>query len=474
MASFLQKLSPIYSLGRWLLVKGSLVWYMHPSDDELRKVAGKPVQEKLNGKVKHRRYAKHQEIAKTFKISKKMHITLDAQRVTLHDVVSLKLYADYEWLVNYTLFGILVYIATEMYYEVWKPYNDFNLSVVWLGLSLWFAFKNLSSILWLYAKSKAAGEISLSVAYGLVSFMCALAVLMVDENVLEFGLQKLPNEEHLSNEKHDMHAKPLSVSSVKVFLAICSMFVGVLFIFPAIRQAQMYLDAIKYCGKYSVKAFALHFNFISTLLVSLLWLKPVARDAFQFPGLNITDNVKPAVSDAQFDIFRIVFVMFICFLRLTLIRLHLQAYLNIAYDKVQRLRKESGLITNTELQRMIVQTFYYLGVVATQYVSPIAILLCSALWLKTLGGYSWNAVLPSYKYNTSALFSQPSITSTLYSGEESYTEMAEKVRERIADFKSLFTPMFLRGVLSFAVWWTAANWFVASCVGLLYHWYLSE
>lgn len=41
MASVMQKIIPHYSLARWLLCNGSLRWYQHPTEEELRILAGK-------------------------------------------------------------------------------------------------------------------------------------------------------------------------------------------------------------------------------------------------------------------------------------------------------------------------------------------------------------------------------------------------------------------------------------------------
>uniref|UniRef100_A0AAQ4PG33 Transmembrane protein 161B n=1 Tax=Gasterosteus aculeatus aculeatus TaxID=481459 RepID=A0AAQ4PG33_GASAC len=41
MASVIQKIIPHYSFARWLLCSGSLQWYQHPTEDELRSLAGK-------------------------------------------------------------------------------------------------------------------------------------------------------------------------------------------------------------------------------------------------------------------------------------------------------------------------------------------------------------------------------------------------------------------------------------------------
>lgn len=76
-------------------------------------------------------------------------------------------------------------------------------------------------------------------------------------------------------------------------------------------------------------------------------------------------------------------------LRLCLMPVYLQAYLNIAYDRLEEQKKEAGRITNVELQRKIASIFYYLCVVTLQYVAPIILCLYVALMYKTLGGYRW-------------------------------------------------------------------------------------
>lgn len=68
---------------------------------------------------------------------------------------------------------------------------------------------------------------------------------------------------------------------------------------------------------------------------------------------------------------------------------YLQAYLNLAYDRIEDMKKEAGRITNTDLQRKITSIFYYLCVVTLQYVAPIIMCMFFAFMYKTLGGFSW-------------------------------------------------------------------------------------
>lgn len=73
--------------------------------------------------------------------------------------------------------------------------------------------------------------------------------------------------------------------------------------------------------------------------------------------------------------------------------IYLQAYLNLAYDRIQEMKKEAGRITNTELQRKISSIFYYLCVVTLQYAAPIILCMFLAFMYKTLGGYSWTSLI---------------------------------------------------------------------------------
>uniref|UniRef100_H2Y638 Transmembrane protein 161B n=1 Tax=Ciona savignyi TaxID=51511 RepID=H2Y638_CIOSA len=458
MACFLQKLMPLFSFGRWLLCSGSLVRYKHPTDEELRKLAKKPA-EKVNGKARFRKNQQSEE--KSFKVPRNLEISLDMEPVRPMNVIVLRSYPDYEWLVDYSVFVLFVYLGTELYYELWSPEREFNISMVWIALSVWFAVKNMISILWLYAKSNAGGEISMSISFGMMSFLSGLAVLMVREDILEFGVDSVHN---VTQHNSTMITQQFSLSGLKLLLAGFSAIYGTLIAFPAIRMAQMYTHALKYSRDNHLFNLVLHFNFFAPLIITLLWVKPLARDVIMHPSLT------PILTNYQFDISRIVFVVLVCILRLVLMRSHLQAYLNLAYEKLNKIKKESGMITNFELQRTVSHVFYYLGVVAMQYLSPIVFLLCSALCLKSLGGFSWKEFSPSFVANSTITMAA---NSTMLTRESTFVEMVASFNNGLHDITDILTPQLLRGVYSYVTWWGATNWFGASCMGLLYHHYLS-
>lgn len=54
-----------------------------------------------------------------------------------------------------------------------------------------------------------------------------------------------------------------------------------------------------------------------------------------------------------FDIIRLVLVVVAVLLRLILMPVYLQAYLNLAYDRLEDQKKEAGRITNVDLQKKV-------------------------------------------------------------------------------------------------------------------------
>ena len=63
--------------------------------------------------------------------------------------------------------------------------------------------------------------------------------------------------------------------------------------------------------------------------------------------------VTPLMTEHAFDTMRLVLVVIAVLLRLALMPIYLQAYLNMAYHRVEAQKKEAGRITNTELQKKV-------------------------------------------------------------------------------------------------------------------------
>ncbi|CAI9574771.1 unnamed protein product [Staurois parvus] len=287
MASVLQKIIPHYSLARWLLCNGSLYWYQHPTEEELRTLAGK---QQLKGKgKKDRKYNGHIE-NKPLTIPKDIDLHLETRTVTEVDTLALHYFPEYQWLVDFTVAATVVYLITEAYYTFVIPSQEMNISIVWCMLVLAFAIKVLFSLTTHYFKVEDGGERSVCVTFGFFFFVKAMAILIVTENYLEFGL-----ETGFSNfsesavqflQKQGLESQgPVSKLTFKLFLAVLCSLIGAFLTFPGLRLAQMHLDALNYT-KETMTQFLLHINFLSPLLMVLLWVKPITKDYILNPPLG--------------------------------------------------------------------------------------------------------------------------------------------------------------------------------------------
>ena len=189
-ASFLSKITPIFSLGRFLLLKTGLVRFMHPSDEELRQFAPAPL--RPANKNKRGRGANSNGVAnsETFNLPRSSDIQLQTTPVTMIDVVQLRYYSEYEWLIDFSLCSALVYVVTEIYvfYFPAKAATELNLSMLWCILAAGFAYKILGSLCSLFFQVDDSGERSLVIVMGFAYLFIAMLVLIVPEETLETGL----------------------------------------------------------------------------------------------------------------------------------------------------------------------------------------------------------------------------------------------------------------------------------------------
>ena len=190
---------------------------------------------------------------------------------------------------------------------------------------------------------------------------------------------------------------------------------------------------------------------------------------------------------------KIYLVLTLFMLRLSLYKHYAQAYLNLAYDLALSLRRRgTAKITNLKYITTVSSIYQYYGVIATQYVVPVYILMFLALLYKTLGDFSWcimganNAdifycghVVDSVNNYTSALFKS---SSTAYSSPSLTSGMIKRLEEASnvnvtlghTALNKLFTPLVLRSVVGYFTFWTSTIWFAISCFGLVYYQYIDR
>lgn len=181
-------------------------------------------------------------------------------------------------------------------------------------------------------------------------------------------------------------------------------------------------------------------------------------------------------------------VVFAVILRFILMPIYLQAYLNLAYDRIEEQKKEAGRITNVDYQKKITSIFYYLCVVTLQYAAPIIMCLFLTLVYKTMGGFSW-----TFFWYTLPGPDECSLDATAETVQEAVDHIVETVKDSASEneeanilqvaqnfhlslqsLKSVFTEDVFRGLFGFATWWSCFVWFAATSLGMVYQTYFAN
>ncbi|TMS20006.1 Transmembrane protein 161A, partial [Larimichthys crocea] len=253
--------------------------------------------------------------------------------------------------------------------------------------------KTLHTLMSHYFRSEEGGERSVCLAFGFLSLLVAMLVLVVREDYLEFGLESgfsslFDNLEIFAKQQgYADWSIPVTKLTVKLGLAAVCAYIGSLLAFPGLRLAQTHLDAVQMNSDRPLIQILLHMSFLSPVVVLILWVKPIARDFLANAPMGKTSIT--IVSSAAFDSMRLWIIVAMCALRLALTRYHMQAYLNLAQKWVEQMKKEAGRIAAIDIQRKVTRIFCYLTVITLQYLVPIFLILFSTLALKALGDFSW-------------------------------------------------------------------------------------
>ncbi len=203
-ASIFSKLVPRVSVARWLLGSSGLVCYLAPEDRELKSLAGYSSSSSAsNGRGSRRRkkdQQKHDVFSgdlEAFTIPRNLDVQLEKASVNVGDLEQLRFYEEYQWLVDFSAYALLVYASTEVYMSVFpdRASSEINLSMVWSLLVAGSAYKMLAAVTGLYFKSgsegsSGSGERSLVIVMAFLYLLAAMVALVVDEEYLEAGLDE--------------------------------------------------------------------------------------------------------------------------------------------------------------------------------------------------------------------------------------------------------------------------------------------
>jgi len=508
MATVLSRVGPHLSLARWLLCSkfAGLVRYLHPSDEELRVHAPAP---KLDKKDKKKQ--RHQEKNSsnppnngTFNVPRNIEISLETAPVSFTDLVQLRYYQEYQWLLDFSCYALITYILSEVYIYLLpqKAMTEVNLSLVWVVLVIGFTYKLLLSLNGLYFEGEeAGGERSLVLVMGSAYLLFSMMVLLVDESTLETGLDEAYKSFNnsaaafLENNAGLASSGPASKLILKLFIALWCGLIGALFTFPGLRVSRMHWDVLRYAGDHSRSTVMHHVGFIAPLVLTTLWIRPLTRDPLTvrlYKGMS-----EPLMTSSQFETMRLYLIALTVLYRLLIMPSYLQAYLNLAYNKVQELKQEAGKISNLDLQRRVIRVFYYLCVVTLQYTAPMILILYLSFLYKTLGGGSWEGISSSVtqeaenstcgieECSISDDFKDIDVADTDISDKEigigniiNQEETVEAISEQFSlawiSLKHVFTVKVFRGLLGFSTWWCCFVWFTSAAIGIGYQSYFAN
>jgi hypothetical protein len=409
-----------------------------------------------------------------FTVPRNIDLQLEMAPITSVDVLPLRFYTEYQWLLDFAFCGVFVYILTELYYAILQPKTEVNLSMMWAILILGFALRVMFSVTAIYFEGEESGERILCFVMGFFFLIVAMGVLIVREDILEFGLEKgyhnfSGGARKFLDEVGLDSAGPASLLTFRIILAIVCAVLGAFLTFPGLRLAKMHTDALRYTGGNPFMVVLLHINLILPLLIVTMWIRPITREYL----VERNYSGRPLMSSERFECLRVIIILVFCLLRFSLIWSHLQAHLNIAHDNIMKMKREAGRISSLDVQRLVVRVYYYLCVVALQYAAPLILLLFCTLMLKTLGNMSFasafNIDLPVWTQNATSPSPIPSQhDSDSMAGTVAHFTLA------FANFRSVFTPMWFRGIFSFLCWWINLAWFVSSMFGIVYHQYFTS
>ncbi|XP_018057733.1 PREDICTED: transmembrane protein 161B [Atta colombica] len=476
MVSIIQKLSPHFSFARWILCSTGLTRYLYPTDQQLRALAGVPKEKPKRGK-----HNENGKVGDVFHVPRNLDIKLESAKITILDVVNLKYYTEYQWLLDFSVYAIIVYILTEVYNYLYPIKDEINLSILWCVVVLGFAFKVLLSLWIQYFKGEeSVGERSTCIVTGFAYLLIAMMVLIIDENKLEIGLEKAYTSfNHSASRFLDTQGLsstgPASKIVLKFFLAIWCGLLGSLFTFPGLRASKMHWDTLRYYKDNKLLVLIANISYASPLLLVSLWITPISRDYLTvriFSGMTA-----PLMTVARFESLRLTIIVVVSLLKIVLMPIYLQSYLNLAIQRLEIQKKEAGRITNVDLQKKIAAVYYYLCVVALQFVVPIIICLFFTFLYKTLGGFTWEGILKGTLEEECPADELPkslSPTVNIDNTDKTVIQTAEEVQLALGSLKQIFTTDVYRGVLGLATWWSCFALLSTSAMGMFYQSYFSN
>ena len=483
-ASFLHKVAPYFSVGRWLIVY-RLKRYQTPSDTLLRPHVSVPPSSGRGsgggsgggGNSGGRKRLANQRppssstaesaledireffnlknfssggLDESLAVPKAANIKLQDVQVRRQDLTLLHFAGELEWMINLSLAAAIVYLITLAYYYIVPSavQTEYNLSTVWLLLVCGYIVKVLAHLTKFYFSDDVASQRAVGIVFVMLFFVCSLGILLIDEGVLDFGLEKshkdistsvarlLGRIHNQTNGERDNGVFPIWV--FKIFLAICATLLSSVLIFSGFRFGDVHFNTVRYSAqKKTLLRSILHTCYIAPMFCLSLWIRPLSRDV-----IAERDHVNLfGIAELSYENFRFVVIMSVCLLRIVMFSTYMQSFLDTAKWRVINLRREQGRITIKDLRSRVSSIFEYYPATGVHYLAPYLILLLLTL-----------------------LLHMSSMSLAAQSSAEQAKTVAEDNSVNVFKFSGFGISLF-HGVISFMSWWLCFSISITSGIG---------
>lgn len=438
-ASFLHKLSPYYSFGRWMATS-RLTHYLTPSDEEL----GRLVPSSGKRSARSRGW---KQLDGTQTLPKSAAIQLHSVPVMPAFLKTCHYYDELCWMLDFALAGVAVFAATALYYYL-RPSavaTEYNLSSIWviaMGCVAYVVLASLARVYFSFTPEVDRAR-SILIVFTAIFFVCALGVLLVDERILDFKLER--TYDNITRTLGTVFATVAAESeggvsfvpkwAFKFSLAFLAALLSFVQIFPGFQFAEVHFSAIQQARNAIVWKALLHLAYVSPMFSLALWVKPLRRDA-----VSTEDYFLVWDREVSYDGLRFTVLVFVCLLRIFLYSSYMQTYLSRPKLTLDQWKKESGRTTVSEVRKMVSSISSFYCAMAVEYIAPTLILLSlTILQYLSSGHYLAGSADP---------------TSSLEPDEDANPFKA-----------SGFGLGIFHGCFSFMCWWFCFTYFITSGFG---------
>nr|CDS34075.1 Transmembrane protein 161B [Hymenolepis microstoma] len=527
--SLLTKLSAHFSFTK-ALVFGGLYRCLLPSDKEILECAGLT---KVKSKGKRSNGATHGngENAETFHFPRTTPITLRKSSIHLHDIAVLPFYTELVWLVDFTVCALFVLFVNDAVSFTRQAYlntmnsgrstsitnsmhgffapSTINLNLVWSLFIVWFALSSLFSLFRVYIGSgentqadkdrpeqlnPVASEWPLLLFIVFSTFVAAMLFLSLDTTFLDLRMAPAYGNLTFSLTEGTPATHMISWGMFQTCLATFASIVGLLFLYPSLQYGRVYVQVLKSPDSSRLNYALFYLNLFAPTFALLLWVIPLATHlsslilqrlgAVKIGGWFLSSVIilARALSPDHIPSVRLLVTLAAVTLRFAMTKRHMQAFLDTAQTRLDRLAREPGRTTNREVQRIVASVFHCFNFAALQYLAPAVLLIGFTFSYKVSTGVGWIPIISSTSvYKTTSLNSNSSLSGVLeaFAGQEwesiftaPWFAALHQTREA---FEGLWEAVRCQagnvcsGVLGFTLFWCLAVWQGLAFTSLAYH-----